>query len=111
MATPKSGPPPPRLPHPGLLMRRIRHLAREGKFEWKKHAFARNDLRDIDVEDVREVLRLGEIEGPIRSGQNPGEWKCKVTATPESSSRKLGVVTVVVGDAHMLLITVEWEDK
>jgi uncharacterized protein YjeT (DUF2065 family) len=56
------------------------------------------------------VLLFGEIEGSIEPGINPEEWKCKVTARPDKSSRRLGVVVVVIRDGHLFLVTVEWED-
>jgi hypothetical protein len=71
---------------------------------------ARCDQRDIDITDAVEVLRLGEIEGPIESGVNPEEWKCKVTAKVDKSSRRLGVATVVIRNEELFLLTVEWED-
>ena len=68
---------------------------------WRTHIFDRSEQRDIDVPDAIEVLRLGEIEGPIEPGINPGEWKCKVTTKLDKSSRRL---------EHLFLVTVEWED-
>jgi hypothetical protein len=91
-------------------MRRIRKLASDGKYSWGKHVFERRDVRDIDIHDAIEVLRLGEIEGPIEEGKNPGEWVCKVTAKIDSSSRRLGVAVVVIRNDHLFLKTVEWED-
>jgi hypothetical protein len=97
-------------PHPGALMARIRELARQGAYSWGDHVFDRSDEREIDISDAIEVLRLGEIDGPIVAGVNTGEWKCKVTAKTDRSSRELGVVLVVVRNEKMFLITVEWED-
>jgi len=31
--------------------------------------------------------------------------------TPEGTSRKMGVVTIVVKDKRLLIKTVEWEDR
>ncbi len=109
---PKSGPAPGKPPHPGKLMERIRRLAKAGSYSWGKHVFDRSGQRDIDINDAAEVLRLGEIEGPIEPGINPGEWKCKVTARTGRSSRRLGVAVVVIRDNHLFLMTVvvEWED-
>lgn len=91
-------------------MARIRKLANDGLYSWDKHVRERFGRRDIDIQDAVEVLRLGEIEGPIEPGINPGEWKCKVTAKPDKSSRQLGVVVVVIRNEHLFLATVEWED-
>jgi hypothetical protein len=97
-------------PHPGVLMKRIRDLATAGAYSWNKHVFKRRDERDIDIHDIRDVLCFGEIEGAIVPGVNPGEWKCKVTARPDQTSRRLGVVTVVIRNERLFLVTVEWED-
>src|SRR5258707_15844513 len=91
-------------------MKRIRELVKQGAFSWGTHVFERGEQRDIDVPDAIEVLRLGEIEGPLEPGINPGEWKCKVTAKPDKSSRRLGVAVIVVRNEHLFLVTVEWED-
>jgi hypothetical protein len=92
-------------------MAKIRELAAEGAYSQSDHIlFDRGPLRDIDIFDALDVLRLGEIAGPIEPGFNPGEWKCKVTAKVDKSSRSLGVVTVVVQGKHLLMVTVEWED-
>jgi hypothetical protein len=99
--------PKPKPPHPGVLMGRIRALVKRGAFSWGTHVFERSVQRDIDIYDATEVLRLGEIEGPIEPGVNPGEWKCKVTAKPDKSSRRLGVAVVVVRDERLFLLTVE----
>jgi hypothetical protein len=91
-------------------MKRIRELAEDGAYSWGKHVRERIGQRDIDINDAVEVLCLGEIEGPVELGSGPGEWKCKVTAKADTSSRRLGVAVVVIRDNHLFLMTVEWED-
>jgi hypothetical protein len=91
-------------------MTRIRKLAKEGAYSWGEHVFNRSEEREIDIHDALWVLKLGEIDGPIVAGANPDEWKCKVTAKTDRSSRELGVVVVVVKNRRMFLVTVEWED-
>lgn len=91
-------------------MKRIRELAGAGKYRWRKHVSKRFRQRDIDIFDVKDVLRLGEIKGPIRPGNEPGEWKCKVTGSVDTSSRQLGVVLVVIRNDELFFVTVEWED-
>jgi hypothetical protein len=91
-------------------MERLRRLAQAGAYSWGTHVFDRSGRRDIGISDAIDVLRLGEIEGPIEPGINPEEWKCKVTARTGRSSRRLGVAVVVIRDNHLFLITVEWED-
>ena len=97
-------------PHPGVLMTRIRELAKQGAVSWGPHVFERTELRDIDVNDAFYVLKIGEIAGAIEPGINPDEWKCKVTAKPTGAGRELGVATVVIQNQKLFLMTVEWED-
>jgi hypothetical protein len=92
-------------------MTRIRRLVADGAFSWGEHVFQRREERDIDLPDILEVLRFGMIDGAITPGDNPGEWKCKVTFRVDRSSRSIGVVCVVSRDVELFLITVEWEDK
>ena len=61
--------------------------------------------------DALAVLRNGMIKGDIVPGNSPGEWKCKVVDKREGSSRSIGVVTVVIGQQRLLILTVEWEDR
>jgi len=91
-------------------MKRIRELAEDGAYSWDTHVRKRFSERGIDINDAVEVLRLGEIDGPIEPGVNPQEWKCKVTARVDKSSRQLGVAVVVIRNNHLFLMTVEWED-
>jgi len=101
-----------RPPHPGELRKRIAALAKEGAISFSVHAFdERSPQRRIDISDVRRVLSIGEIEGRIEPGLRPGEWKCKVVAKGESTSRRIGVVTVVADDQRLFVVTVEWEDR
>jgi len=76
------------------------------------HAFDdRSPSRGIDINDALRILQIGEIEGRILPGTGPGEWKCKVVAKAEQSSRRIGVATVLLKHGHLLIATVEWEDK
>ncbi len=97
-------------PHAGALAARIWRLAKEGAYSYGPHVFDRRDERGIDINDAIEVLTLGEIEGPIEAGINPGEWKCKMVAKVDKSSRRMGVAVVVIRDEELFLKTVEWED-
>jgi hypothetical protein len=92
-------------------MAEIRRLAVQGAYSWGPHVFDRKGQRDIDISDALDVLRLGEIDGPIKPGKNPGEWKCKVTAKLlDKSNRMLGVAVVVIRNQRLFFTTVEWED-
>jgi hypothetical protein len=106
------GPPeplPPK-PHAGELAARIRRLAKAGAFSYGRHVFERTELRGIGIPDAVEVMTLGEIDPRIEAGINPGEWKCKMVARIDRSSRGLGVAVVVLGTSQLFITTVEWED-
>ena len=76
------------------------------------HAFdVRGKQRRIDMDDAIRVLTLGEIEGGIEAGVNPGEWKCKMVAKALGSSRRIGVAVIIIRDQRLFIKTVEWEDK
>lgn len=66
--------------------------------------------RDIGIADVLEVFRLGDIEGAITAGDNPGEWKCLVVGNVKWTPREIGAVTVVAQRARLVIITIEWMD-
>lgn len=110
MIAPNVTPMPRKPPHPGVVMARIRKLAAAGAYRYGPHVFQRRHERSIDINDALDVLRLGEIDGPIMPGINAGEWKCKVTAKLEGADRELGVAVVVIKDSELFLLTVEWED-
>ena len=76
---------------------------------WTSHAQKRMVERDICDLDALRVLRIGEIEGDIVAGNNPGEWKCKVVS-PVRGGRDIGVVSVVAHRQRIIVKTVEWED-
>jgi hypothetical protein len=102
---------PNKAPHPGSLMKVIRRLAADDSISFTDHAFEdRRVERGIDVGDAREILRLGEIDGPVERGSEPGEWKCTVVGKLRWTTREAGVVTVVIRDERLLIITVEWMD-
>jgi len=98
-------------PRPGDLMKLVRGLAEAGAVSFSEHADQRGLERGIDVPDTLRVLKNGMIKGEIVPGENPGEWKCKVVAEAEESSRWIGVVVVVIGNRRLFVLTVEWEDK
>lgn len=103
---------PRKTPHPGVLRRLIADLASRWLIKFTFHAEEeRSGLRSIGIDEARRVLMIGEIEGPIEPGVGPGEWRCKVVARAEGSSRRIGVATVVIRTERLLLPTVEWEDK
>jgi hypothetical protein len=102
----------PIVPHPGKLMARIRVLAAEGKLSFTSHALdERMPERGIDAKDVLDLLSNGEIEGEVQAGNRKSEWRCLVVGNLEWSSRNAGVVTIVVRDERLIVVTVEWMDR
>ncbi len=103
---------PPRPPNPGDLIRTIRKLAAEQRYAFSVHALdERMGERSIEISDVLEILRLGDIEGAITPGKNPCEWKCLVRGRPKWASRDAGVATVVVRADRLIIVTTEWMDR
>jgi hypothetical protein len=93
-------------------MKVIRRLAEAGAVSFSYHAFhERSEERGIDMPDALTVLKQGMIRGDVVPGNGPGEWKCKVVDKLDDSSRWIGVVTVVIHDVRLLVVTVEWEDQ
>jgi hypothetical protein len=89
----------------------IRQLIAQGRVGYLDHSEERIGQRGFDVFDVRRALKRGHIVGKIEAGKKEGEWKVKLVDTPEGTSRKMGVVTIVVREERLLIKTVEWEDK
>jgi hypothetical protein len=104
-------PMPRKPPKPGELIKVIHRLAEAGAVGFSAHAFRdRSEARGIDFPDALAVLKRGYISGEIEPGINIGEWTCKVIDKAEKSSRWIGVPVVVIRNARLLIITVEWED-
>jgi hypothetical protein len=102
---------PEHAPRPEVLLALIRKLAKARRISWLNHAEERLRLRGFDVFDVFQTLETGYIDGQIEAGKNRGEWKVKLVNVPEGTSRKMGVVTIVVKELRLLIKTVEWEDR
>ena len=75
------------------------------------HALERMDQRGFDVLDVKAVLRNGVIVGAIQAGRSEGEWKAKIVDKLDGTSRKMGVVTLVIRAQRLVIVTTEWEDR
>jgi hypothetical protein len=90
----------------------IRFLMAEGSTTILDHAQERMDERGIDMGDVINVVKTGNIRGKITPGENPQEWACKVVCQPRypQNRREVGVVFIVVSTTGLLIQTVEWED-
>jgi len=101
----------PRPPHPGDLIKTVRSLAGQGRVTYTAHAAGeRMRERGIEVDDVLEVLRRGDILGDVTPGRRSGEWRCLVVGSLEWTRREAGVATVVVRKDRLIIITVEWMD-
>jgi hypothetical protein len=53
------------------------------------------------------AISFGEIE----PGKNAGEWKVKVVGWLDGTTRKMGVVVIVIRERQLLVKTTEWEDR
>jgi hypothetical protein len=102
---------PSKAPPPNALLELIRDLSRQRQIGFLDHSQERLVERGFDVFDVYQTLENGYFADDIEAGANDGEWKVKIVDTPEGTSRKMGVVTIVVKDKRLLIKTVEWEDR
>jgi hypothetical protein len=102
---------PLKAPPPNALLELIRDLSKQRRIGFLDHSQERLSERGFDVFDVYQTLENGHFAEDIEAGANEGEWKVKVVDTPEGTSRKMGVVTIVVKDKRLLIKTVEWEDR
>ena len=88
----------------------IRTLAKASEnIIWTNHIRERMVERGIDASQVLQILRAGDVESDPVEGKREGEWKVKVTRKL-SNGRVAGVVTIVVQDKRLRLLTTEWED-
>lgn len=100
----------PTPPHAGMLMTAVRKLAASGSITYTIHAEQRLSQRDIDRQDVLDVIRVGDISGRVTPGQNAGEWQCLVVGPPPHSSREIGIAIAVTPTTIIVIKTVEWID-
>lgn len=97
-------------PHPGVLLGRIRAIARDtARVIVTDHAAERMEERDIPDVDLFRILRDGHIVGEVEPGRRDGDWIAKVVFRVRGS-RDAGVVTVVLATDRLVIKTVEWED-
>ena len=72
------------------------------------HARDRMCERGISDIEVYRILKCGDVEGePEKTEQ--GEWKVKVCMRLKGN-RDAGVVTIILVDERLFVMTVEWED-
>jgi hypothetical protein len=55
-----------------MLMTAVRKLAASGSITYTTHAEQRLSQRDIDRQDVLDVISIGDISGRVTPGQNAG---------------------------------------
>lgn len=97
-------------PRSNVLRETIRFLAEDSRnVVITNHAEDRLIERDISDAMMFRVLRKGEIDGDISRGKKAGDWVVKITGCM-LGSRDVGVVTAVVQNRQLVIITVEWED-
>ena len=89
------------------LVRRI--AANADNVGFTMHAFEREELRGISTTDAIDILRTGYVSEGIKEGANKGEWICKVVKRPSPDSLEIGVITVVIDQHRLLVVTLEWE--
>src|SRR5262245_54965385 len=109
MKKPEVVPLPRRPPRCAVLAKRIGALIADGAFSFASDAFDRTDGPEIDLGDAMEVLTTGSIEGEITSGESAGEWRCRMVGKVDKSARRLAVVSIVIRDVHVFMISVAWE--
>lgn len=93
----------------------VHELARDSKnVRWRAqsyqtHAESRMEWRGITDVMMFEVLRTGQIRGPVELGKYPNEIKVKMVKKLKGV-REVGVVTLVINSERLFVKTVEWED-
>jgi Domain of unknown function (DUF4258) len=108
----EEAPPKPILfvPRPETVEQMVRRLAADtSNIKWSKHALTRMHERGITDKVAIDVLRRGSQKGATEGGDNPGEWKVKMTYQGKGR-RDVGVVVITVRNARLFVKTVEWED-
>lgn len=79
---------------------------------WTVHVRDQMADRDLATGDIRHVLKRGFVLDPPRPATRPGYFKYLIeSTTPNSDGRKVGVVVIPDGGAHMKLVTVMWRDE
>jgi hypothetical protein len=97
-------------PRPAGLITRIRALAAHSECViMTHHALERMEERDILDIDVFRILRHGRMVGEIEKGKKDGEWVVTLVDRIKGT-REAGVVTAVINQRMLIIVTVEWED-
>jgi hypothetical protein len=94
-----------------MAQQRVRELAqRSSNLVWTDHIKERMSERGIDSDAVLRILRSGDVEEEPQEAKRPGDWKIKLVRAM-NTGRAAGVVTVLVENSRLVLITAEWEDR
>lgn len=97
-------------PRPEVLRETVRFLAEDSRnVVITNHAEERMLERDISTSMMFRVLRAGLVKGDVEAGKKEGDWVIKL-AGRILGNRDVGVVTAVVQNSQLVVITVEWED-
>lgn len=90
---------------------RVREISKDSSFLiWTDHIDQRMTERGIDTDAVLRILRTGDVEDDPAEGNKTGDWKIKIVRTM-GTGRTAGVVTVLLENGCLVLITAEWEDR
>jgi Domain of unknown function (DUF4258) len=93
-----------------LALERVRAAAEDSaNLRWTAHIRQRMEERGIDDSDVLRIVRTGDVAGDPVEGKTKGEWKIKLTRKL-SNGRVAGVVTALLVNGQLRLLTTEWED-
>jgi hypothetical protein len=94
-----------------MARKRGRELAADtGNLIWTDHMQERMAQRGIDAGAVLRILRHGDVEEDPEEAKKPGDWKIKLTRIM-ASGRTAGIVTVLIENSRLVLVTAEWEDR
>jgi hypothetical protein len=94
-----------------VAKRRVQELAQDsGNLVWTDHLKERMEERGIDTDAVLRILRGGDVEEEPVPGKKPGDWKIKIVRMM-GTGRVAGVVTILVENCRLVLMTAEWEDR
>lgn len=92
------------------IERRVHRIAADSaNVKWTAHARERMAMRGITIQEATLVLRSGYISGDVERTAK-GKITCKMVKQRHGSNRDIGVVTIIVRGASLIIKTVEFED-
>jgi len=99
---------------PAVATRAINHLVKqmELNFAMKKHAIAREDLRNIVIGDVLHILKTGFVYEKAEEASRKGCYKYNIEGrSPNSGNRTIRIVVIPYEKAVAVkVLTVMWVD-